>query len=65
MTNTVRAATVVANNALWMFDAVMSQFQLTLLDLLTVIYARTGIGITPSELTFVALSVAVAWLMME
>jgi len=63
MTNTVHAATVVANNALWMFDAVMSQFQLTLLDLLTVIYARTGIGITPSELTFVALSVVVAWLM--
>jgi len=48
-----------------MFDAVMSQFQLTLLDLLTVIYARTGIGITPSELTFVAFSAAVAWLMVE
>ena len=43
----------------------MSQFQQTLLDLLTVIYARTGIGITPSELTFVALSVAVVWLMVS
>jgi len=41
----------------------MSQFQQTLLDLLTVIYARTGIGITPTELTFVALSVAVVLLM--
>ena len=41
----------------------MSQFQLTLLDLLTEIYARTGIGITPSELTFVSLSAAVVWLM--
>lgn len=41
----------------------MSQFQQTLLDLLTVIYDRTGIGITPTELTFVALSAAVVWLM--
>ena len=63
MANTVHAATIAANNALWMFDAVMSQFQQTILDLLTVIYARTGIGITPSELTFVALSVVVVLLM--
>ena len=41
----------------------MSNFQQTLLDLLTVIYARTGIGITPTELTFVALIAAVVWLM--
>jgi len=42
-----------------------ARFHLALLDLLTVIYARTGIGITPTEITFVALSVAVVWMMVE